>query len=185
VSAERDWGKPCETSIGLTEAGMLTTVCVKITVWALVVRLLMLTHLLSGLWILIIHAFVCGRLCFSETGVCSFRFQLGIFLFTSVFRPALGPTQPLIQWVTGALSLGVKRPGREADHSPPASAEVKNAWSYKIHSPNTPLWRGAQLKHGDKFTFYFFTFSGLCFRIGHQEGARNGNEWNTSVCGLC
>jgi hypothetical protein len=31
--------------------------------------------------------------------------------------------------VPGALSLGVKRPGREADHSPPSSAEVKNAWS--------------------------------------------------------
>jgi hypothetical protein len=25
----------------------------------------------------------------------------------------------------GSLSLGVKRPGREADHSPPSSAEVK------------------------------------------------------------
>jgi hypothetical protein len=25
---------------------------------------------------------------------------------------------------------GVKRPGREADHSPPARAAVKNAWSY-------------------------------------------------------
>jgi hypothetical protein len=31
---------------------------------------------------------------------------------------------------TGALSPGIKRPGREADHSPPSSAEVKNAWSY-------------------------------------------------------
>jgi hypothetical protein len=29
------------------------------------------------------------------------------------------------QWVPGALSLGVERPGREADHSPPSSAEVK------------------------------------------------------------
>jgi hypothetical protein len=29
-----------------------------------------------------------------------------------------------IQWVPGALSLGIKRPGREADHSPPSSAEV-------------------------------------------------------------
>jgi hypothetical protein len=27
----------------------------------------------------------------------------------------------------GALSPGVKRPGREADQSPPSSAEVKNA----------------------------------------------------------
>jgi len=29
---------------------------------------------------------------------------------------ALGPTQPPIQWVSGVLSLGVKRPEREADH---------------------------------------------------------------------
>jgi hypothetical protein len=49
----------------------------------------------------------------------------GIFLFTAVSRTALGPTQPPIQWVPGSLSLGVKRPGREADHSPPSSAEVK------------------------------------------------------------
>jgi hypothetical protein len=39
-------------------------------------------------------------------------------------------TQHPIQWVPGTLSLWVKRPGREADHSPPSSAEVKNAWSY-------------------------------------------------------
>jgi hypothetical protein len=30
---------------------------------------------------------------------------------------------------TGALSLGLKLPGREADYSPPSSAEAKNAWS--------------------------------------------------------
>jgi hypothetical protein len=41
----------------------------------------------------------------------------------------LRPTQPTIQWAPGALSLGVKRPGHEADHSPPSSAEVKNALS--------------------------------------------------------
>ena len=32
-------------------------------------------------------------------------------------RPALGPTQPPVQWVPG-LSWGVKRPGRGADHPP-------------------------------------------------------------------
>jgi len=47
-----------------------------------------------------------------------------VFLFTTASRTALGPTQPPIQWVPGVLSLGVKRPGREADHSPPSSAEV-------------------------------------------------------------
>jgi hypothetical protein len=33
---------------------------------------------------------------------------LGIFLYTTASRPALGLTQPPIQWVPGALSLGVK-----------------------------------------------------------------------------
>jgi hypothetical protein len=37
------------------------------------------------------------------------------------------PTQPPVQWVPGVLSPGVKaRPGRDADHSPPSSAEVEN-----------------------------------------------------------
>jgi hypothetical protein len=51
----------------------------------------------------------------------------GNFSLHHASRTALGPTQPPIQWVPGALSLGVKRPGREAHHSPPSSAEVKNA----------------------------------------------------------
>jgi hypothetical protein len=65
-------------------------------------------------------------------GVLGFdsRRELGIFLFTTVYRTALGPTQPPIQWVPGALSLGLKRPGREADHSLPSCSEVKNVWSY-------------------------------------------------------
>jgi hypothetical protein len=60
-------------------------------------------------------------------GVLGFdsRRGLGIFFFTTASRKALTPTQPPIQWVSGALSLGVKRLGREADHSPPSSAEVK------------------------------------------------------------
>jgi hypothetical protein len=52
-----------------------------------------------------------------------------------VLRVTLGPTQPPIQCVPRALSRGVKRPGREADHSPPSSAEVKNAWSYTSIPP--------------------------------------------------
>jgi hypothetical protein len=55
----------------------------------------------------------------------------------------------------GALYLRAKRPGREADHSPPSSAEVKKCVELNIHSPNTPSWCGAQLKHSDKFTFNF------------------------------
>jgi hypothetical protein len=55
----------------------------------------------------------------------------------------------------GALSLGVRRPGREADHSPSSSAEVKEWVELYLHPTNTPSWRGAQLKHRDNFTFIF------------------------------
>jgi len=42
-------------------------------------------------------------------------------------RLAPGPTWPPIRWVLGALSLGVKWAGCEADHSHPSSAKAKNA----------------------------------------------------------
>jgi hypothetical protein len=49
-------------------------------------------------------------------------------------RPGVGSTQPPVQWVLGALSLGVKWLGHEADHSLPSNAKVKNVDLY-IHSP--------------------------------------------------
>jgi hypothetical protein len=49
--------------------------------------------------------------------------------------------------------MGVKRPVRAADHSPPPSAEVKEWVELYLHSPNTHPWRGAQLKHRDNFIF--------------------------------
>jgi hypothetical protein len=65
--------------------------------------------------------------------------------------------------VLGALSLGVKRPEREAHHSPPSSAKVKECVQLYLYFPNTPSWRGAQLrimKHRNNFifTFYLMTF---------------------------
>jgi hypothetical protein len=63
---------------------------------------------------------------------------LEISLFTTASRTALRPSQPPTQWVPGALSLGVKRLGRGADHSPPSSAEVKEWVELYLHSPNTP-----------------------------------------------
>jgi len=38
------------------------------------------------------------------------------FLFSKETRPVLRPTQSSVQWVHGALFLGVKRPGLETDH---------------------------------------------------------------------
>jgi hypothetical protein len=55
---------------------------------------------------------------------------------------------------TGAPSLGVKQPGREADHSPPSSAEVKNAWSY-TSTPQYLFMGWCLVKHRDNFTFFY------------------------------
>jgi hypothetical protein len=63
------------------------------------------------------------------------RVPVGSRIFSTSSRPAVGPTKPLIQWVPGALSAGVKRQGREADHSPPPSAEVKKMWIYTSTPP--------------------------------------------------
>jgi hypothetical protein len=59
---------------------------------------------------------------------------------------ALEPTQLPIQWVPGALSLGVKQLGCEGDHSPPSSAEVKECMELYLHFPDIPSWHGAQLQ---------------------------------------
>jgi hypothetical protein len=50
---------------------------------------------------------------------------------------------------------GVKRPGREADHLPPSSAEVKECVELYFHSPIRPQ---VKENHKDNFTFTFFNF---------------------------
>jgi hypothetical protein len=66
---------------------------------------------------------------------------------------------------SGALSLWIKWPGSEADHSTPSNAEVKNAWSYASTPPSS--WRGAYLITGYNFMAWYlvkpkdnFTFFG-------------------------
>ena len=50
-------------------------------------------------------------------------------------RPALGPTQPPLQWVLRMLSLTVMQPQHEADHSHSSSVQVKNEWLYTSPPP--------------------------------------------------
>ena len=54
--------------------------------------------------------------------------------FPHLSRPALRYTQPPVQWVPG-LSRRKVRPGRDADPSPPSSAEVKNRVKLYLYSP--------------------------------------------------
>jgi len=67
---------------------------------------------------------------------------------------ALWPTQFCIQWAPRAVSLKVKRPVCEADHSPPCATEVKNAWGYTF-TPQYVLTAWCLVKNRDTFTFTF------------------------------
>jgi hypothetical protein len=48
--------------------------------------------------------------------------------------------------------LGLKRPEREAEHSSPSSAEIKNVWG--LYLQFSPLF-GVVIKDNDSFTFTF------------------------------
>jgi hypothetical protein len=102
-----------------------------------------------------------------------FPAEAGNFSLHQRVSNSLGPTQPPIQWVPGALSLGVKRPGREADHSPSSSAEVKDWVELYLHSPIH--LHGVVLsykKHRDNFPFTFtFTFTVIVIIKGSQDSS--------------
>jgi hypothetical protein len=80
------------------------------------------------------------------------RQGLGIFLFTTASRPALWPTQPIIQWVRRGSFPGGKAEGRETAHSPPSNAKVKNAWSYTSIPQYACMAWSSDKKHSDNFT---------------------------------
>jgi hypothetical protein len=64
------------------------------------------------------------------------RVPVGARIFSSPRRPDgfWGPPSLLSNGYR-ELSVGVKRPGREADHSPLTTADVKNTWIYTSTSP--------------------------------------------------
>jgi hypothetical protein len=83
------------------------------------------------------------------TGV---RFSAGalnkISFSTTTSRPALGPTQPPVQWV-----LVVRQSEHEADHLPASSAEVKNVWNYTSITPRPAIMVWCLIKYRDNFTY--------------------------------
>jgi hypothetical protein len=99
-----------------------------------------------------------------------------ISLYTQASRPALGPTQPPIQWIPEALCPGVQLEVREAERSLPSSAEDKNGEAITPLS-HTSSWHGACLiKHRDNFTF---TFLQPCKTSFQQEFLRESTQGPT------
>jgi hypothetical protein len=70
-----------------------------------------------------------------QAGWSGFESHKGNIVPFTIFRLAVGPTQPPIQYIPEVLSLGVKRSKYEANHSPPSSAG-QQWWS----CTSTPLY---------------------------------------------
>jgi hypothetical protein len=77
-----------------------------------------------------------------------------IYVYSTAPRPILRSTEPLIRWIPGASSLRVKSPGREDDHSPITSAEVKNDGAIP------PPHMFSLIKHSDNVTFSIYESRG-------------------------
>ena len=59
-----------------------------------------------------------------RAGLCAERIPREGADFPNPSRPALGSTQPPVQWMPGHFP-GLKRPGRGVDHPPPTTAGLK------------------------------------------------------------
>ena len=79
--------------------------------------------------------------------------------FPHLSTPALGSTQPPVQWVPG-LSRVKERPGRDADPSPPSSAVGHERVELYLCSPYGPygLYRASVPVQGWPLPLPYFTF---------------------------
>jgi hypothetical protein len=80
------------------------------------------------------------------------------FLFSVASKPSLEPTQSPIQWLPG-----VKRPWREADHSPPTTAEVTKMLIFTSAPPYVFITKCLiNYAHGQIYPFlnFYSVFSG-------------------------
>jgi len=83
---------------------------------------------------------------------------------------------------TVAISPGVKRPDHESDHSPPFTAEAKNAYSYNSNPPN--VFMAWCLVEHRNFTLYEAKI--VFFFLGRGTLLRSVNtvQWKTGQAKL-
>jgi hypothetical protein len=87
---------------------------------------------LKVIWNRVSVVFIATSYGLDDRGV-GVRVPIGSKIFSS---PRFwGPLNLLSNEYRGDLSPGVKRQGRETDHSPPPSAEVKKMWIYTSTPP--------------------------------------------------
>jgi hypothetical protein len=133
---------------------------------------------------------------------------LDCFIFATASRPAVGPTQPPLQWVLWAITPGVELSQSKVDHYPPSSSKIKNVWICIFTSPHyvfttwclvkqvVVFMAQCLVKHRDDctlflfvdyllFTFTFLPMAHLLFRCLINTFLRNlvCSRW-VSMCNL-
>jgi hypothetical protein len=101
-----------------------------------------------------------------------------IFPIASVFRPALGPTQPPVQWVPGVHSQSKAQPVRNADHSPHLLPRSRMGRCYTFDPPPPSAYVACTMT--DFFiykcilipfiSFYIFVTTYPCFAFKKYTG---------------
>jgi hypothetical protein len=76
-------------------------------------------------------------------------------LISTMFRLTLGHTQFPVQWVPEAFYPGVKRPGSEASHFPPSSAEDRKRWN-NTSTLSSVLMSWLLIKGKENVLLYYF-----------------------------
>jgi hypothetical protein len=106
-----------------------------------------------------------------RAGWCGVRVPaVGWVFFSSPPSPdrLWGPPEPRAR----AISLGVRRLGREADHSPPSSAEVKNS----LFQYTSMAWCSVK-NHRVNFTFTFLIYLYTKILTFYRNFCSNVNSW--------
>jgi len=99
-----------------------------------------------------------------------FQAVIQVMPVVTTSKPALRPIEPPIQWIPGALSSVVERPGRETDYSFPSSTGLRMRGAIPPLLQYVMVW--CLIKHRGQF---YLTYS--LYRSSNMHLHRHKDVW--------